>query len=183
MVIVPFSLGALSQEGVRPLGSADISADLPLPWFVIMVMSLIGDLDNYDHERFYVPDPIAPLLWAFLVANIFDICKNYHKHQDRTLLWWHLWYLQNYHKHQDHTLLWWHLWPARLASFPPPFVNLASIGDGAGVLNVSWWLSWGLLTMITMMMMMAMLMLAWMMKVPWIVLLKNALQASHEDTP
>ena len=164
MVIVPFSLGALSQEGVRPLGSADISADLPLPWFVIMVMSLIGDLDNYDHERFYVPDPIAPLLWAFLVANIFDICKNYHKHQDRTLLWWHL-------------------WPARLASFPPPFVNLASIGDGAGVLNVSWWLSWGLLTMITMMMMMAMLMLAWMMKVPWIVLLKNALQASHEDTP
>ena len=82
MAIVPFSLGALSQEGVRPLGSADISADLPLPWFVIMVMSLIGDLDNYDHERFYVPDPIAPLLWAFLVANIFDICKNYHKHQD-----------------------------------------------------------------------------------------------------
>ena len=67
MAIVPFSLGALSQEGVRPLGSADISADLPLPSFVMMVMSLIGDLDKDDPdkddlERFYVPDPIAPLL-------------------------------------------------------------------------------------------------------------------------
>ena len=50
MAIVPFSLGALSQEGVRPLGSADISADLPLPSFVMMVMSLIGGLDKDDHE-------------------------------------------------------------------------------------------------------------------------------------